>query len=245
MVAVVIIAIVAVGYIVSTRIHPLRKCPTCSGTGRHFGSIYTSSGRNCRKCGGTGRYDRIGTRVFWGGTGSHGIFPGRTSAESGMLARLLEGWGTDAAAGLAGWLVGSRHAHLRDAWAADLYGDPERGRPPADQQLRLAAGFVVAAIRMRLQDLTNLAWRPVDVLLASSYGSRLAIPTPSAIAVVMVVHSSGLYGLVANAENLTCIATAPYLAVKGLRRYRHISPPKRQGKQKLPSDERPNQGSDR
>jgi len=45
MVVVVLIAIVAVGYIVSTRIHPLRKCSTCNMTGRHFGGIYKGSYR--------------------------------------------------------------------------------------------------------------------------------------------------------------------------------------------------------
>ena len=38
--SVVVIAIVAVSYVVSTRIHPLRKCPTCNMTGRHFGGVY-------------------------------------------------------------------------------------------------------------------------------------------------------------------------------------------------------------
>ena len=68
MVAVVIIVIVAVGSIVSTRIHPLRKCPTCNMTGRHFGDVYTGSYRRCRKCDGSGRRDRMGTKVFFGKT---------------------------------------------------------------------------------------------------------------------------------------------------------------------------------
>ena len=75
MVAVLVIAIVAVSYIVSTRVHPLRKCPTCNMSGRHVGSTYTGSFRRCRRCGGSGRRDRIGTRVFWGGTDHTGIFP--------------------------------------------------------------------------------------------------------------------------------------------------------------------------
>ncbi len=75
MVAVVIIAIVAVSYIVSTRIHPLRGCPTCNSTGRHFGSVYKSGHRRCRRCAGSGRKDRIGTKVFWGGTNNTGVFP--------------------------------------------------------------------------------------------------------------------------------------------------------------------------
>ena len=45
MVAVIVIAIVAVSYVVSTRIHPLRKCPTCNMSGRHFGGVYKGSYR--------------------------------------------------------------------------------------------------------------------------------------------------------------------------------------------------------
>jgi DnaJ-class molecular chaperone len=75
MFAVFIIAIIAVGYIVSTRIHPLRACPTCSSSGRHFGGVYKNAHRRCRRCAGSGRKDRVGTKVFWGGTDNTGIFP--------------------------------------------------------------------------------------------------------------------------------------------------------------------------
>jgi hypothetical protein len=75
MVAVVIVVVLGVGYLVSTRIHPLRKCPTCNMSGRHFGAIYKGSFRRCRRCDGSGRRDRAGTKVFWGGTNHTGVFP--------------------------------------------------------------------------------------------------------------------------------------------------------------------------
>ena len=37
---VVVIVIIAVGYLVSLRIHPLRKCPRCNMSGRHFGAVF-------------------------------------------------------------------------------------------------------------------------------------------------------------------------------------------------------------
>ena len=118
-----------------------------------------------------------------------------------------------------------------------MHGDPETGElPPAVRRLQLAAGDVTAAIRCRLDDAAMLGWHPVDKLLASWYGSVLAMITPSAFAATMVMSREGFYGLVTNAENLTCIATASYLAVKALRRYRQISPPKRP--RKNPSAER-------
>jgi DnaJ-class molecular chaperone len=74
--AVVLIAIIVViGYVVSIRLHPLRKCPSCKMTGRHFGSLYTGSYRRCGKCEGRGQLDRMGTKVFFGGTKNTGVFP--------------------------------------------------------------------------------------------------------------------------------------------------------------------------
>ena len=75
MTALIIIALIlGAGYLVSLRIHPLRRCPACRSTGRHFGSFYTGSYRRCRACGGTGRKDRLGTKVFFGGTNDTGIY---------------------------------------------------------------------------------------------------------------------------------------------------------------------------
>ena len=75
MTALIIIALIlGAGYLVSLRIHPLRRCPVCKSTGRHFGSVYTYAHRRCRACGGYGRKDRLGARVFFGGTNNTGIY---------------------------------------------------------------------------------------------------------------------------------------------------------------------------
>jgi hypothetical protein len=74
MVVVLIVIFVGLSYVVSTRIHPLRKCPNCNMSGRHFGSLYKGSYRRCRRCDGSGRRDRVGTQVFWGGTKHTGVF---------------------------------------------------------------------------------------------------------------------------------------------------------------------------
>jgi DnaJ-class molecular chaperone len=75
MAALLIIVIIAVGYLVSLRIHPLRKCPRCNMSGRHYGAIFTGTYRRCRRCDGKGQLDRIGTQVFYGGTKHTGTFP--------------------------------------------------------------------------------------------------------------------------------------------------------------------------
>ena len=74
---IIIVIIGAAGYYISLRIHPLTKCKLCGGGGRHFGTVYKNSQRRCRKCGGSGRLDRLGTRLFLGGTGGTGHFPRR------------------------------------------------------------------------------------------------------------------------------------------------------------------------
>jgi len=70
----VLVAIVAGGYLFSLRIHPLRKCPTCKMTGRHFGDVYKGTFRRCRRCDGSGRRDRLGVQLFFGGTNHTGVF---------------------------------------------------------------------------------------------------------------------------------------------------------------------------
>ena len=74
----VILAIIVVaGYFISLRIHPLKPCRTCKRQGRHFGSVYGYAYRRCRTCGGSGQQDRLGTKVFFGGTNDTGSFPRR------------------------------------------------------------------------------------------------------------------------------------------------------------------------
>ena len=129
---------------------------------------------------------------------------------------------------MAGFLAGWRRAHLREAWAADLYGDPKTSVPPGmSRRLSLAAGDVVAALRCRLDNAVMTAWRPADALLASYHASRIAIVTPVTVAAGLVLSHEGFYGLITNAENLGVIAAAPYAAIKVLRKYRQISTPKR------------------
>ena len=75
MTALIVIALIAgAGYVVSVRIHPLKRCPMCKSTGRRLGSVYPYAHRRCRACGGTGRKDRLGAKVFFGGTKNPGYF---------------------------------------------------------------------------------------------------------------------------------------------------------------------------
>ena len=91
----------------------------------------------------------------------------------------------------------------------------------------LPGGFIVAALWCRLDDATALAWRPVDALLASWQGSRLAMAVPVTVAVGLVLAREGFFALISSADNLGVIAAAPYAAIKCLRKYRQISTPRR------------------
>ena len=59
-----IVIVAAVGYYISLRSHPYTKCRVCNGSGKHFGSVFTTAHRKCGKCNGTGRLDRLGTRFL-------------------------------------------------------------------------------------------------------------------------------------------------------------------------------------
>ena len=71
---IVIVLIAGAGYLISVRIHPLKRCPVCKSTGRHIGAVYGYAHRRCRACGGSGRKDRLGAKVFFGGTNNTGYF---------------------------------------------------------------------------------------------------------------------------------------------------------------------------
>jgi hypothetical protein len=45
----------AVAYSISVRRHPYRPCRKCGESGKHRGTVFTSSFRACGRCGGTGR----------------------------------------------------------------------------------------------------------------------------------------------------------------------------------------------
>ncbi|MFF3726864.1 hypothetical protein ACFYYM_31360 [Streptomyces erythrochromogenes] len=72
--------------------------------------------------------------------------------------------------GFAARLAGPRR-NLRGAWLDVLAGDPESGYVLTPRQQRQAArGFLYAAVRLRLHDLTRPLWHPLDWILSS--GSR-------------------------------------------------------------------------
>lgn len=81
-------------------------------------------------------------------------------------------------------------------------------------------------------------WKPVDTLIGSWHGSRLAMTVPVTIAAGLVFAHEGFYGLITNAENLSVILTATFnqetevvvapnllSSLENLRSFRHFKLP--------------------
>ncbi|MBT2391647.1 hypothetical protein J7E87_19965 [Streptomyces sp. ISL-1] len=126
-------------------------------------------------------------------------------------------------ASMAAHLAGSRRA-LRDAWLADLVGDPNNGLPltPTEQR-HLASGFVVAAIRMRAHDLLGGLWRPVDWMLAVESRTHGFIAAVVGAQAIYIVRDGGLSALATEIwEPCAILGGGLYVLTRWLRRRRGI-----------------------
>jgi hypothetical protein len=103
---------------------------------------------------------------------------------------------TDGLTELAVAVAGQRGARLRDTWMAHLCGAPEEGLVLSrGQRVRYAAGFVIAALRMRCRAFTDPLWRPVDWFLASESRTRALTSLVVGAQVIYIQKHDGLYGL--------------------------------------------------
>ncbi|KJY23962.1 hypothetical protein VR45_41640, partial [Streptomyces sp. NRRL S-495] len=121
-------------------------------------------------------------------------------------------------------LAGRRRAHLRQAWMADLAGDPASGLVPSPWRRRsLAAGFLWAGLRLRLHDTLGALWRPVDWVLASTSRTGNTIATATGTLAVYIHATGGLHQLLTTGT-VTCTTTAGtlYALAHWLRRVRGI-----------------------
>jgi hypothetical protein len=125
---------------------------------------------------------------------------------------------------LAAFVAGSKRASVAAEWRAHLSGESGSGLS-ASGQSQAAAGFVLAALRYRLQDVADFAWRPIDAVLASRGLSNL-VATVAALGVAVIsIHSAGLYGLVGNLANVAIAWGAAYGLIRLGRWWRGVKPP--------------------
>jgi hypothetical protein len=121
--------------------------------------------------------------------------------------------------GLAVFFAGRKRVHLREEWRRHLVGDSDQGLAPKDQILA-ASGFLWAAVIMRFSDAGDVAWRPIDAMLSSRAVSSLFVWIPVLAAMLAIIHSDGLSGLIAQAQNLPVLGASLYALVTALRWYR-------------------------
>ncbi|MEU9218845.1 hypothetical protein AB0D47_20115 [Streptomyces sp. NPDC048376] len=128
------------------------------------------------------------------------------------------------ATGLAACIAGRRRSHLREEWTAILAGDPENGRElSVVVQLRMALGFLLAALRMRVHDLASPLWVPVDWLLSVESRSNTVIALLVGGQAVYIAGDGGLGALFSEIwEPCAIFGGALYVLFRWLRKVRGI-----------------------
>ncbi|MFE5858306.1 hypothetical protein ACFQ61_34445 [Streptomyces sp. NPDC056500] len=95
---------------------------------------------------------------------------------------------------LAVTLAGQRRSAVSAEWCAHLAGAPEDGITLSpSEKLRCSTGFLIAAARYRLHDMTAPLWRPIDWLLATGRRTIASIVGAQAL---YIVGDGGLPALV-------------------------------------------------
>jgi len=125
---------------------------------------------------------------------------------------------------LAVFLAGRKRSSLRDEWRSHLSGETGRGLARKDQ-IRAARGFLLAAVRLRLQDAVNCAWRPADAMLRSRTLSNLFVLIPTATAALYILRHLGTLGVLTSAESVSAVGGCLYGLVRIGRWWRDVKPP--------------------
>ncbi|MEV7364417.1 hypothetical protein [Streptomyces sp. NPDC091299] len=125
---------------------------------------------------------------------------------------------------MASRLAGQRRSHLRDEWAAILAGSHREGAVfSPGYQLRLALGFMLAAVRMRSHDVARPAWRPVDWVLRVQSRTNAFITAVLGAQAIYIVRDGGLGALATEVWDPCGAAGASlFLLARWLRRVRGI-----------------------
>jgi len=139
---------------------------------------------------------------------------------SDRLARFSVGTLTN----LAVLLAGSRRRELRDEWCAHLAGESGHDRATLRRN-RKALGFVVSAVRFRLADAADLAWRPVDAVLGSRALSNLFVWGPVIVMLLAIVRHDGRFGLVSDIQDPIALGFFLFMVIKRGRKWRGIKLP--------------------
>ncbi|MGW7359450.1 hypothetical protein ACWGI0_23160 [Streptomyces sp. NPDC054802] len=123
-------------------------------------------------------------------------------------------------------IAGRRREAMRVQWQSHLAGAPEAGfRVTPWVGVRDAIGFVLAALRLRVRDLTAPLWGPVDWVIASASRTNTTITAAVGALIVYIQWRDGLHVLITEGWGWCggCGAALYGLAL-WLRRVRGITP---------------------
>jgi hypothetical protein len=121
-------------------------------------------------------------------------------------------------------LAGQKRRTVGEEWRGHLLGEHASGLSQR-KQTRAARGFVLAAVRYRLQDATDLAWRPADAVLGSRTLSNLFVWGPVIVMLVAIVRHDGRFGLVADVQDPAALGAFLYGVIRTGRWWRGVKPP--------------------
>lgn len=93
------------------------------------------------------------------------------------------------------------------------------------QEISAARSFVLAAVRYRLQDAADQAWRPVDAVLRSRALSNLFVWGPVIVVLAAIYRHDGRFGLVADIQDPVALGVFLYGVIRTGRWWRGVKPP--------------------
>lgn len=120
-------------------------------------------------------------------------------------------------------LAGQKRGVVGDEWRGHLLGEQASGLTQREQT-RAARGFVLAAVRYRVQDAADLAWRPADEVLGSRTLSNMFVWGPVIVTLIAIVRRDGRFGLVADDQDLVALGAFLYCAIRTGRWWRGVKP---------------------
>ena len=138
---------------------------------------------------------------------------------------LRSGLSSRSLTGAAVLIAGKKRGAVAGEWRSHLSGWTGHGLAREDQ-LRAAWGFLWSAVRYRLRDAADLAWRPADAVLRSRTLSNLVVVIPVLVVVLAVLRHDGQYGLVTNDQNIIGLGCGIYGVIRTGRWWRRVKPPK-------------------
>ncbi|MFE3202230.1 hypothetical protein [Embleya sp. NPDC059237] len=151
------------------------------------------------------------------------IFVGRPHRRASVFRRIHRAEYSMRATRIAAWIAGKARPHLAAEWRDHLTVDPDAHSLGQRVRMVTALGFVVAALRMRVADCVDSAWRPVDWLLRTEARTNTLVAGAVGSLVIHLVRTDGLHDMITqNWQAPTALGAGLMVLARWLRRIRNI-----------------------